>query len=99
MIRDDYDEAASSFQGFDDVCVRQRKGIFMCMICIDVLKEKLTYREVGRNCRELINTAPTPKIEHYKEVDKAVSDHFTFESKSAYDSIVPKEVVRRIENT
>ena len=63
-----------------------------CMICVDVLKEKLTYREVDRNCRELINT-PSPKMEHYKTVYKAVSDHYLTHDVDI-NTIVPKEALR-----
>jgi hypothetical protein len=66
------------------------------MICTDIAKEKLTFRETDRNCRELINIE-SPQKKHYETVKKEVDFYFHSYPVTGND-IVPKEVVRRIEN-
>jgi len=75
-----------------------------CMICVDVLKEKLTYREVDSNCKEL-TSLPSEKKGHYHAVHKAVINEYFSKSREiremskGLDEIVPKEAIKSIENT
>jgi len=64
-----------------------------CMICVDVLKEKLTYREVDNNCKELISIPSSLEVEHYRTVDEAIRDYY-YHGMSSFDAIVPKEALR-----
>jgi cation transport regulator ChaB len=64
-------------------------------MCVDIQREKLTYREVSANSQELI-MLNDHKQDHYKDIFNAAKQHFIDKSDGNLDKVVPKEVFNLI---
>ena len=47
----------------------------MCIICVELIKQRMTVFEAERNSGEMVNTAkPGEDVEHYRQLNEAIQD-------------------------
>jgi len=47
----------------------------MCVICVELMKQRMTLAEAERNSREMIATGkPGEDVSHYRDLNRAVSE-------------------------